>query len=86
MGSRHPVMAPYANAIAISLLAMALIVLGLKDQRCEKQPSQTPTSNQAAPSQSNPRRPVAAQNRRELSKFSAPSWRGIGIYRVDFLT
>jgi hypothetical protein len=48
---------------------MALIVLGLKDQRCEKPPSQTPTSNQAAPSQSNPRRPVAAQNRRELSKF-----------------
>jgi|UniRef100_UPI00404759B1 hypothetical protein len=69
MGSLNHLMAPYANALAISLLAMALIVLGLKDQRCEKPPSRTPTSSQAAPSQSNSRRPVVTQNRRELSKF-----------------
>ena len=69
MGSLNHPMASYANALAISLLAMALIVLGLKDQRCEKQPSRTPTSHQAAPSQSTPRRPVVTQNRRELSKF-----------------
>jgi len=69
MGSLNHLMASYANALAISLLAMALIVLGLKDQRCEKQPSRTPTSNQAESSQSNPRRPVVTQNRRELSKF-----------------
>ena len=62
-------MAPFANALAISLLAIALIVLGLKDQRCEKQPSRAITSSQAAPTQSKPRRPVAMQNRRELSKF-----------------
>jgi hypothetical protein len=69
MGSLNHLMASYANALAISLLAMALIVLGLKDQRCEKQPSRTPTSNQAESPQSNPRRPVVTQNRRELSKF-----------------
>jgi hypothetical protein len=62
-------MAPYANALAISLLAIALIVLGLKDQRCEKQPSRAITSSQAAPTQSKQRRPVVMQNRRELSKF-----------------
>jgi hypothetical protein len=62
-------MAPYANALAISLLAIALIVLGLKDQRCENQPPRATTSTQAAPPQSNPRRPVVTQNRRELSKF-----------------
>ena len=49
-------MAPYANALAISLLAIALIVLGLKDQRCEKQPSRAITSSQAAPTQSKQRR------------------------------
>ena len=69
MGSLNHLMASYANALAISLLAMALIVLGLKDQRCEKQPSRTPTSNQAESPQSNPRRPVVTQNRRELRKF-----------------
>ena len=69
MGSLNHLMASYANALAISLLAMALIVLGLKDQRCEKQSSRTPTSNQAESPQSNPRRPVVTQNRRELSKF-----------------
>jgi hypothetical protein len=62
-------MAPYANALAISLLAIALIVLGLKDQRCEKQPSRAITSDQAAPTQSKPRQPVVTQNRREFSKF-----------------
>ena len=62
-------MAPYANALAISLLAIALIVLGLKDQGCEKQPPRAITNDQAAPTQSNPRRPVVTQNRRELSKF-----------------
>ena len=62
-------MAPYANALAISLLAIALIVLGLKDQRCEQQPSRAITSNQAAPPQRKPQRPVVTQNRRELSKF-----------------
>ena len=62
-------MAPYANALAISLLAIALIVLGLKDQRCEKQPSRAITSSQAAPTQSKQQRPVVMQNRRELSKF-----------------
>ena len=62
-------MAPYANALATSLLAIALIVLGLKDQRCDKQPSPEITSDQAAPTQSKPRRPVVTQNRREFSKF-----------------
>jgi hypothetical protein len=62
-------MAPYANALAISLLAIALIVLGLKDQRCDKKPSQAITSDQAAPKQIKPRRPVVTQNRREFSKF-----------------
>jgi len=62
-------MVPYANALAISLLAIALIVLGLKDPRCEKQPSRTPPSTQAERLQSNQRRPVVTQNRRELSKF-----------------
>ena len=62
-------MVPYANALAISLLAIALIVLGLKDPRCEKQPSRTTPSTQAEPVQSNQRRPVVMQNRRDLSKF-----------------
>ena len=62
-------MVPYANALAISLLAIALIVLGLKDPRCEKQPSRATTSTQAAPPQNNQERPVVTQNRRELSKF-----------------
>jgi hypothetical protein len=69
MGSPNHLMASYANALAISLLAIALIVLGLKDQRCEKPPSRATTSTQVAPSQNNPRRPVVTQNRRELSKF-----------------
>jgi hypothetical protein len=69
MGSLNHAMAPYANALAISLLAIALIVVGLKDQRCEKQPPRVTTSSQAAPTQSTPRRPVVTQNRRELSKF-----------------
>jgi len=62
-------MAPYANALAISLLAIALIVMGLKDQRSENQPPRATTSTRAAPTQSKPRRPVVLQNRREFSKF-----------------
>jgi hypothetical protein len=62
-------MAPYANALAISLLAGALIILGLKDQRCDKQPSRATTTQQARPPQDNPRRPGVTPNRRELSKF-----------------
>ena len=69
MGPLDHLMAAYANALAISLLAIALIVLGLKDQRCEQQPSRATTSTQSNQPQSNPLRPVVTQNQRELSKF-----------------
>ena len=69
MESVNHMKAPYANALAISLLAVAVIVVGLKDQRCEKRPSRTTTTNQAAPSLNKPERPVVTQNRQEFSKF-----------------
>jgi BioD-like phosphotransacetylase family protein len=69
MESLNPMMAPYANALAISLLAAALIVLGLKNQHCKQQPSRVTATNQAAGRQNTPRLPAGIQNRRELSKF-----------------
>ena len=67
--SLNHVMPPYANALAISLLSIALLVLALKDQRCSQQPAPTVTTNKVDRQTRPFQQPMVTPQRRELRKF-----------------